>query len=326
VSRLNVAPLPTSKLFTVKSARCLLLFLWVSSALGQSLPGARDSSQALAGQALLERALSNEVAAAQDTSHPARYELHKTSPRYATTKIILETKDGEVAHLIAVNDKPLSPEDEQREWSRLNGLLNDPGKQRHRKQAEDEDSARATKVLRALPSAFTYKFTESGQGVDGPIDKFNFQPNSSFTPGDLETQILTQMTGEIWIDPVHERVVRLTGHLQQDVDFGWGILGRLNKGGWIAIDQADVGDGLWHIVHFQMVMSGRIVFRTRVFDTREDESNFSTLPVGLSYQRAIEILQSESGNHQSSSARHTPQEKGVTAKGDALIPSIRAEN
>ena len=42
------------------------------------------------------------------------------------------------------------------------------------------------------------------------------------------------MIGEIWIDPVHQRVVRLEGHLQQDVDFGWGILGRLNKGGWIA--------------------------------------------------------------------------------------------
>ena len=61
------------------------------------------------------------------------------------------------------------------------------------------------------------------------------------------------MTGEIWIDPVHERVVRLEGHLQQDVDFGWGILGRLNKGGWIVIEQADVGERQWRIVHFQMV-------------------------------------------------------------------------
>ena len=51
------------------------------------------------------------------------------------------------------------------------------------------------------------------------------------------------MAGEIWIDPVKLRVVRLEGHLQQDVDFGWGILGRLNKGGWIVIEQADVGGG-----------------------------------------------------------------------------------
>ena len=49
------------------------------------------------------------------------------------------------------------------------------------------------------------------------------------------------MAGEIWIDPVQERVVRLAGSLQQDKDFGWGILGELDKGGWVEIDQADVG-------------------------------------------------------------------------------------
>jgi len=32
------------------------------------------------------------------------------------------------------------------------------------------------------------------------------------------------MTGELWIDAAQERVVRLEGHLQRDVDFGWGIL------------------------------------------------------------------------------------------------------
>ena len=37
-----------------------------------------------------------------------RYQLHKTSPRLTTTKLIGETRDGEVARLIAINDKPLS--------------------------------------------------------------------------------------------------------------------------------------------------------------------------------------------------------------------------
>ena len=69
--------------------------------------------------------------------------------------------------------------------------------------------------------------------------------------------------------------------MQQDVDFGWGILGRLNKGGWIVIEQANVGEHQWRIVHFQMSMSGRVVFKNKVFDTTEDESQFAPLPVGL---------------------------------------------
>jgi hypothetical protein len=240
--------------------------------------------------ALVQRALANEATAVGDAKHPMRYRLHKASPRFASTKEIFETKDGAVAHLIAVNDAPLSAADEQKERARLSGLLSDPARQHHRKQSEDADTARAIKVLRALPAAFLYQFAGTGQGPTGEVQKFTFRPNPKFDPPDLETQVLTEMTGEIWIDTEHQRVTRLEGHLQQDVDFGWGILGRLNKGGWIVIEQAEVGEHQWRIVHFQMSMSGRVVFKTKVFDTTEDESQFAPLPIGLTYQQAIQLM------------------------------------
>jgi hypothetical protein len=249
------------------------------------------------GQALVEHALANELKAAQDASHPMRYQLRKASPRLTTTKEIFETRDGEVARLREVNDKPLSPQDEQKEQARLNALLADPGKQRHRKQSEDDDAGRALMVLRALPTAFLYQYAGHADGPTGPVEKFTFHPNPRFSPPNLETQALTAMTGEIWINPTRQRVTHLEGHLVQDVDFGWGILGRLNKGGWIVIEQADVGPGMgvdqWRIVSFKMQMSGRVVFKTRVFDTTEEESKFVPLPVGLSYQKAIEMTRAE---------------------------------
>jgi len=88
-------------------------------------------------------------------------------------------------------------------------------------------------------------------------------------------------------------VARLEGHLQEDVDFAWGILGRLNKGGWVVLEQEDVGDHQWRIVHFKMAVSGRVVFKTKVFDTNIDETQFAPLPVGLSYQKAIQMMQTE---------------------------------
>lgn len=246
----------------------------------------------------MERALANELNAApganhdanQDASHPMRYQLRKTSPRATTTKEIMETRDGEVARLIAINDKPLSTEDEANEETRLNALLGDPGKQRHRKQAEDDDEGRALKVLRALPSAFLYQDAGPGEGPTGKVEKFTFRPNSRFESLYLETEVLPAMAGEIWIDPVHLRVARLEAHLQQDVDFGWGILGRLNKGGWIVVEQAEVSGGQWRTVRFQMQLSGRVVFKNRVFDTTEVQSNYAPLPVGMTYQKAIETL------------------------------------
>jgi hypothetical protein len=249
--------------------------------------------------ALVQRALANEVRAANDTQHPMRYRLRKSSPRLTTTKEICETADGAVARLIAVNDAPLNQADEQREQARLDQLLRDPSKQRHRQQSQDQDTARVVKVLRSLSNAFLYEYAGMGQGSGGQVAKFRFKPNPRFDPPDLETQVLKQMSGELWIDLKQERVAKLNGQLQQDVDFGWGILGRLYKGGTIVLDQADVGDGQWRVVHFEMKMSARVVFRTKVFDTSEDESQFVAVPTGLRYQQAIAMLR----DNRTSSAR-----------------------
>ena len=118
-----------------------------------------------------------------------------------------------------------------------------------------------------LPSAFLYQYAGPAERPRRKSGEFTFRPNPQFSPPDLETQVLTAMTGEIWIDAAQERVVRLEGHLQQDMDFGWGILGRLNKGGWVVIEQADVGGDQWRMVRFQMAMNVRVLFKTRDFDT-----------------------------------------------------------
>src|ERR1700679_2509394 len=55
-------------------------------------------------QTLVQRALATELRTAQDPDHPMRYRLHKTSPRLTSTKEILETKDGDVARLVAFFD------------------------------------------------------------------------------------------------------------------------------------------------------------------------------------------------------------------------------
>jgi hypothetical protein len=269
--------------------RCLLSSLILVLFIGAPCLGQAPTS-ADQGDALVRRALASEMRATKDAQHPMRYRLQKSSPRLTSTKEIFETKDGDVARLISVNNAPLSQADEQKEQARLDQLLSDPSLQRHRKQAEDVDQARAMKVLHALPEAFVYQFAGIGNGLTGKVAKFTFKANPHFDPPDLESQVLTQMTGEIWIDVSQERVARLECHLQQDVDFGWGILGRLDKGGWIVIEQVDVGDHQWRIVHFKMGMSGRVFFKNKDFSTTEDESQFEPVAANLTYQQAIQML------------------------------------
>ena len=243
-------------------------------------------------QALVNRALATELHSAQDANHPMRYRLRRSSPRLTSTKEIVETREGFVARLVEINDRPLSQADEQQEQARLDALLSDPSRQRHRKQSEESDTGIVLKLLRMLPQAFLYDYTGPGQASSGSVQKYRFHPNPRFSPPDLETQALTAMTGEIRIDPGWERVARLEGHLQQDTNYGWGILGKLDKGGWLVLDQAAAAGGQWRIARFQMKMTLRILFKNKDFDTTQQMTGYAPVPANLDYRQAIQLLRS----------------------------------
>jgi|SRR6185437_11548863 len=256
----------------------------------------RSYGQALApadAQALVQHALADELDAAKNAGHLMCYTLHKITPRLTTTKKIIETSDGDVARLMEVNEKPLSQEAERRELARLDALTANQADQDHRRQTEDSDRVRALKILRALPIAFVYTYTGPDTSAAGPVETYSFAPNPGYSPSGMETQILTGMTGNIAVDPVAGRVTRLEGHLRKDVNFGWGIIGRLNKGGWIVIDQAPVVDRQWRAVRLQLVMTGRILFITKNYDMLEEQSNYRPVAKDLGYREAIGMLKKE---------------------------------
>jgi hypothetical protein len=279
----------------VPAAILLSMIAPAGLAIAQNAPVAPDSG-------LVQRALAHELNAAQDSSHPMQYQLRKSTPRLTSVKEIIETKDGAVARLLSINDAPPSVFDRQKDEARLDALLADPSRQHKRKQSEQDDTSRALKVLRNLPRAFVYQYASSQTSGSGTLVQYTFAPNPKFSSNDLELMVLTAMSGTLTIDATQERVIRLEGHLQQDVDIGWGILGRLDKGGWIVIEQADVSGGQWRIVRFQMVMTGRVFFKTRSFNTTEEESHFAPVPVDLTYPQAIQILRS--GPNGPAIARH----------------------
>jgi hypothetical protein len=279
-------------LIAVRRPSRIAFLLTCASGLPLLIQGQAPTLTPAQAQALVERVLATESRAAQDLSHGShlmRYRLHKVSPRLTSTKEIVETREGDVARTLEINSQVLGPADAQREESRLQALYDNPGLQQHRKQSEDNDTARALKVLRVLPTAFLYQFAGTADAANGSADRFTFKPNPQFEPPDQETGVLTAMVGEIWIDPVQERVVRLAGTLQQDKEIALG-LAELDKGGWVEIEQADVGGHEWRIVHLKLVMNGRILFKSKNSNSVQDYTDFAPLPPDLTYRQAIELL------------------------------------
>ena len=73
----------------------------------------------------------------------------------------------------------------------------------------------------------------------------------------MEASIFRGLAGEVWIDQEQERLTRLDAHVIANVDFGWGILGKLDKGGTILLEQSDIGGHDWELTDLKLNLTGK---------------------------------------------------------------------
>jgi hypothetical protein len=222
-------------------------------------------------------------------------------PKGSWTKQMIETPDGIVARLVAINDKPLTPEQRRAEESRLDGLL-DPANMRKKTSQQRTDDQHSQRLIRALPTAFDYAYSGTETTPAGhQIVKLSFSPDPSFVPPDYETQIYLGMKGQVWIDTEAMRVARIDGTLFKDVTLGWGIIGRLNKGGRLLLEQADVGNGHWDTTRLELDFGGKILL-VKHLQLQETATEWDFHPVPkMSVREAIETLR-RSGDKLASTA------------------------
>lgn len=239
---------------------------------------------------LVARTVRNELSGTAGLQY--RFTLRKTDEKGETTKYIIETKDGDIARLVEFNNAPLTPDRAKQEQDRLNDLMAHPEVQARRHQKEQEDSKRGDKMVRVLPDAFNYKLVGIGEQNGRACYRLAFEPNPHFVPPDHESQVYHGMQGELWIDKEQERLVRMDAHLISDVDFGWGILGKLYKGGSIYVEQEDVGNQHWEQNHMKLNLTGMILMiKPLTIQTTEEELDFQEVPKTWTYQDAIRALE-----------------------------------
>lgn len=255
-----------------------------------------NSGPAADPAALVRRAAQNELRPLS-VPYPVRFKLRKQDDKGSTTKEIVQTKDGDVARLIAKDDRPLTPDEEKAELDRLNNLLAHPEIQEHRHKREQDDSGREDEMTRLLPDAFLYTYLGMVPAPNGPAYRLSFKPNPNFKPPDREAEVYHGMEGELWIDQAQERIVKLDAHLIDDVEFGWGILGKLYKGGSLTIEQQDVGHHHWEPTLMKLNLTGiALMIKPLSFQTTETETDFQPVPVNMSYQDAIHMLLKDDTN------------------------------
>jgi hypothetical protein len=270
-------------------------------------------TQMTAGE-LVRITVANEVAAANDSSVKHMFRSRRQTLKGSQTRLYVETEDAMAGMLIRVNDRPLTPQQQQVEANHLAWLMNNPEQLRKKKEREKEDAERTLRILKALPDAFHYQYEsppEAGAEVASPIVRLSFTPNPAYNPPSRVEQVLAGMKGYLLIDRSAKRLARIDGTLFKDVTFGWGFIGRLDKGGHFVVRQADVGDSQWEITEMSLNMAGKILlFKAISMVSDETFTDFRRVPGNLTFRQGVQMLESE----QAKIAAGLPPEHAASGK------------
>jgi hypothetical protein len=112
----------------------------------------------ISAQDLVRTCVAHEVAAANRRDVLHMFRSYRKSPKGSQTRLYAETKEALVAMLIATNDQPLSPEEQQKEAGHLGWLKSNPEQLSKKAAREKEDEERMMRIVKALPDAFINKY------------------------------------------------------------------------------------------------------------------------------------------------------------------------
>lgn len=274
-----------SRSMTARLTCCVLMLVVAVATPGGNAARTKLRQQAMDPAELIQRASENQVNALESAAYFHYFERLEWSWGSETREVI-ETAQGRADRIVQFDDQPLGPDQVSKQERRLALLLRDPKAVRHELEEQRAELKRRIKMMQAFPSAFVFE----PEGEQDGLLKFGFHPNRSFSPRDRETQVYRGMQGTVWVDPDQEMLTSIDGVLTRDVSFGWGIFGRLHKGGHYHVEQREVEPGVWRITTLALDLKLRVFLDTRHLLRKEQDTDFVPTPAATTYQKAVEQL------------------------------------
>jgi hypothetical protein len=261
----------------------LLTLVGVVAAQGQAKQDAK-------AQEMVRVAAQTELNASKvDHSHWQFKDVDKKAEG-VTVAWVVETEHGALNKKTEVNGRMLSPEELKREDARIDGFVRDPAQQAKQKKDGAQDDKRAGDMTRMLPDAFLWSVkNDSGETVT-----LGFVPNPDFDPPTMESRVFAAMAGEIVVNKAQNRIQTIKGELTDDVKFGWGILGKMNKGGTFDVERRQLMPNVWEITESHVHIGGHaLLFKSIGEQDDEVKSEFRRVPGETTLEQAAVMLKGD---------------------------------
>jgi hypothetical protein len=264
------------------------IFIVTIVLLGSSaLPQSDSERLGMSANELARRVVTNELKFQHEDHGHWMYRLEKQESGRKQVQRILETTNGSLSRLLSVDGLPLDAKQQQKENQRMQRLVNHPDEQRKLQQASNKKAEQGARLFNMLPDVFVFDYA----GRLGNLVTLTFRPNPKFQPPSLETRVFHDMQGEMMVDIKQERLAALNGYLMEDVKFGGGLLGHLDKGGKFEVRQAEMAPGQWEMTFLCVDMRGKaLLFKTISVQETENHSDFNRVADDLTLAEATSIL------------------------------------
>lgn len=216
-----------------------------------------------------------------------KYRLEKASGSRQETRTVVETSSGSLDRLVAVSGKPLTASQQADEAKRILKFAHNPEEQRKAEAARRKDAEQCDSFLKMIPQAFVFEYADQSANAV----KLKFKPNPRFQAPSREGKVLQQMAGEMWIDATQQRLISISGQLMNEVKFGGGFLGHLEKGGQFIVKRAEISPGYWEVTELRVNMQGKaLLFKSIAVQQKEVHSNFERMPDEFTPADAANLL------------------------------------
>ena len=248
-------------------------------------------------QQLVKDTVHNELNANKQQQNYWVYRDSNTQSGRTKVSRVVETPQCWFTWLLSVNGQPPTAAQQAQQQAKINKLVNNESARQKNRAAINQDGQKAENLMKMLPDVFLY--TEDGE-QDGNI-RLKFRPNPQFHPPTNAAKVFHNMQGELLINKQEKRLAGMSGTLMQDVKFGWGILGKLYKGGTFKVRQTQLAPNDWETTTLDVHIGGRALFFHTISEQQtEVKSEFQPVPANTSLQQAAALA--EHGNLNASAA------------------------
>jgi len=236
---------------------------------------------------LARKVVTNEVKFQNENQGHWMYRLEKEEAGKKQVQEIVETNNGSLSRLLSIDGRLVDTKQRQKEDQRIQRLVNHPDEQRTLQQERNRKAEQGARLFTILPDVFVFDY----QGRQGDSVTLSFKPNPNFQPPSLEARVFHGMQGEMTVDIRQERLTAIKGHLVEDVKFGGGLLGHLDKGSKFEVRQVEVAPGQWEMTALGVDMKGKaLLFKTVSVRDIENHSDFHPVPDDLTLAEAANML------------------------------------